>query len=70
MASELKGQFIRIAAIEMEEITIGDQQRTAIDTHDGPSSPVNIFEEILNDLFERNISETGESAIASVTSNN
>ena len=70
MASELKGQFIRIAANEMEETTIGDQRRTATNTHDGTSSPVNIFEDSLNELSERNISETGEFAIASVTTNN
>ena len=53
MASELKGQFIRIAANEMEETTIGDQRRTATNTHDGTSSPVNIFEDSLNELSER-----------------
>ena len=50
MASELKGQFIRIAAIEMKETTLGDQRRTATGTFDGPSSPVNISEETLNEL--------------------
>ena len=60
MASELKGQFIRIAAIEMKETTTGvsDEQPPVL-MMDRPLWSI-YLEKLLMNFLKRNISETAE----------